>query len=238
MWDWATNPEFLVYAAGACYILGLLIIHQLTLRVLVLVGTGLYLLYYATAADEPLWAAMYITILIGIANVIGLFSLLAGRSKLAIPGAHADIYSHFPSLPPGDFRRLMKHATRYVLQEDAVLTHENAHADQLFFVISGKIQIEKRGEEFDRTAGIFIGEVAYLTGSVASATVRLAAGSEVLAWESRELRAKAARSASFELALGAVLSHDMARKISDSVAHAGEVRPAATHLKSNVIPLG
>jgi CRP-like cAMP-binding protein len=236
MWNTLTTPEMLVYAAGGCYILGLLIIHQVTLRVLVLVGTCLYLFYYATAADEPLWAAIYTTILIGVANVIGLASLMAGRSKLAIPRRHADIYTYFPTLPPGDFRRLMSNAERSVLQEDTFLTHEDAPAEHLYFVVSGKIQILKRGERFERAAGIFIGEVAYLTGSPASASVVLKAGSEVLSWKSSTLRASAARSTQFQLALGSALSLDMAQKVSNSVGHAAELQKDDGHPNLTAVP--
>ncbi len=218
MFDFVFSPEFLVYAAGAFYVLGLLIINQVTLRLLVLAGTGLYIVYYATVAASPLWEAIYISLLIGGANLIGLANLLARQSHLALPHAHKDIYGHFPGLPPGDFRTLMRYAQRSVAEEDLPLTNENAPLTRLYYVIDGETTVTKKGDRFRVPSGVFVGEVAYLTAGRASATTRLKAGSEYLEWSTLDLRNASARSARFKLALESVLSIDLAQKVSRSVA--------------------
>lgn len=218
MVDVLMTPETLVYLAGVFYILGLLIINQVILRLMVLTGTGFYSLYYATVADTPLWEAMFISILIGCANIYGLAVLLAGRSRLAIPRKHADIFDHFGDMKPGDFRTLMRHANRYFVEEDKILTQEGLPLDRLYYVISGQTYINKKGDCFNVPEGVFVGEVAFLTGSPASATTTLAAGSEVLEWTNSNLTAASERSVRFKLALESVLSLDLARKVAHSVA--------------------
>lgn len=218
MFDAYLVPQTLVYCAGTFYVLGLLIINQVALRLLVLTGTCFYMAYYMTIAAEPLWEAFYISVLIGLANVTGLAGLLARRSRLALPRAHRDVYAHFPSLPPGDFRTLMRHARRYVSEEERELTVEGSPVMRLYYVVSGKCAIRKQGDRFEMPAGVFVGEVAYLTGQRASATTRLEAGSEVLEWSFADLRYAASRSVRFKLALDAVLSLDLAQKVAMSVA--------------------
>lgn len=212
------DPKTLVYAAGVFYILGLLIINQITLRLMVLTGTCFYTLYYATVAAEPLWEAMFISMLIGCANLYGLAILFAGRSRLAIPRAHADIFDHFYSMKPGDFRILMRRARRYVVTKETPLTTEGQPLDRLYYIISGQTFVIKKGDRFNVPEGVFVGEVAYLTSGRAAATTTLAAGSEVLEWTTADLTASSQRSVRFKLALEAVLSLDLAQKVSHSVA--------------------
>ncbi len=46
-------PETVVLLAGAALTIGYLIIHQVMLRLMVLLGTALYIVYYAIVADTP-----------------------------------------------------------------------------------------------------------------------------------------------------------------------------------------
>ncbi len=212
------TPELFAYIAGGFYVLGLLIINQVTLRLMVLAGTGFYILYYFTIATVPLWEAIYISVLIGGANILGLFSLLARNSQWAIPRAHKDLYGHFPGLPPGDFRTLVRMAKRRTAEEDIHLTTENAPLTKLFYVIEGETAVTKHGDKFRVPGGTFVGEVAYLMGQRASASTRLLKGAEYMEWSVLDLRNTSARSARFKLALDSVLSLDLAQKVSRSVA--------------------
>lgn len=213
-----STPELLAYIAGGFYVLGLLIINQITLRLMVLAGTGFYILYYFTIASEPLWEAIYISILIGSANIFGLVSLLARNSQLAIPRAHKDIYDHFPGLPPGDFRTLVRLAKRGVAEEEIKLTTQNAPLTKLYYIIDGETAVSKNDDNFRVPGGTFVGEVAYLMGRRASASTRLLKGAEYLEWSTHDLRKASSRSARFKLALDSVLSMDLAQKVSRSVA--------------------
>lgn len=221
MLDFLLVPETYAYLAGAFYVLGLLIINQIALRLMILSGTMFYLLYYFYVADAPLWEAIYISLLIGVANVVGLISLVARQSHLAVPRAHKDIFGHFPSLPPGDFRTLMRLAKRATAQDEIQFTGENEPVSRLYYVISGATKVTKLDDEFTVPAGVFVGEVAFLTGKRASATTLLLEGSEYLEWDTADLRKASARSSRFKLALESVLSLDLAQKVSYSVAPKG-----------------
>ena len=215
--DWIT-PQALVLFAGALHVLGYLVIHQVALRLLLLAGTAVYILYYFTAADTPLWAAIYMSLAMGLANLVGLASLYWGRSEWAIPARHRDIYDLFRDLPPGDFRELVTLARRVTLDEKATLTKEHAPVPALYFVVSGKLDIEKQGEHFTMPPGVFVGEVAYLTGRPSSATTYLSKGAEMLVWDPAQLRRRSERKARFKLALEAMISKDLALKVAFAVA--------------------
>lgn len=212
------TPEVLVVIAGSSFVLGYLIINQVYLRVFMLIGTGLYVCYYATVAAEPLWEAIYTSTAMGLANVIGLFSLLARKSRIVIPARHRDIYPRFQTLPPGDFRTLVTMARRFVAEKDILLAGEDTETRELYYIISGGAEVQKLGATFMLPSGTFVGEVAYMTGRQSAATSTLKAGSEVLAWDYAALKRRSARSSRFRLALEAMISGDLAEKVSLAVA--------------------
>lgn len=219
VFDSVIAPEHLVYLAGAFYVAGLAITNQIILRLFLLGGTAIYLVYYSTIAENPLWEAIYVSILIGVANISGLTSLIARRSRLAIPRAHADIYLDFPHLPPGDFRALMRMAKRYTVEIDKQVTIEGAPGDKLFFVLKGSTLVRKSGQAFTLPPKLFLGEVAFLMGVPSSASAWIEEGAEVLEWRFDALQRKCARNPRFKLALEAAISIDLASKVARSMGH-------------------
>jgi len=216
--DSVLRPEFLVYLAGAAQAMGLVLISQIRLRLLLLVGTGLYVLYYMTVSAEPLWSAIYMSLMMGATNLYGIGHLLLGRSSLSIPRAYRDLYPMFGSLLPGDFRAILRDAERKTLPAGVVITRESQPVSHLFFIVSGALSAEKRGTTFGLPEGIFVGEVAYITGRMSSATTVTMEETEVLVWEIARLKRRARRDARFRLALEAAISGDLAEKVSLAIA--------------------
>ena len=65
-------------------------------------------------------------------------------------------------------------------------------------------------------SGNFVGEVAFLTNNNASATVVMAEEGELLCWDVNQLRSRAERDVRFRLALDAMISLDLARKVAQA----------------------
>lgn len=204
--------------AGVWFVLGYLVVHQVTLRIFLLIGTVFYVWYYYVVAEDPLWTAIYISLVMGGANLTGMTWLFLRNSKYLIPSQHRDIAKRFRGLPPADFRMLMSLAQRVVLTEPLTMTVQGQPVDKLYFVLSGVTDIQKRGEFFRVPAGMFVGEVAYLTGNASSATTTLPVGAEILVWDMSDLKKRAMRNLQFRLALEATISRDLAIKVSFSVA--------------------
>lgn len=215
------SPDLLVLLAGVSFILGYLIINQIILRVLCLTGTFLYIWYYAVAAEEPLWTAIWTSVAMGMANLFGIASLLIRSSPIVVPSEHKDIYPRFKTLPPGDFRDIVKRAKRYVQPDRVKITAEAQPVDRLYYVLEGGAEAEKKGHFFHLPNNIFIGEVAFLTGRESSATTFLDPGSEVLEWDLTDLE-KACKKDRFRLALEALISKDLASKVALAVAPESE----------------
>ena len=214
-----TIADGLVLAAAGSYVVGYLIINQLVLRLFVMAGTLFYIAYYTVVADTPLWTAIWTSVALLIANLFGLWFLLAARTRLFLRSELIHLYDSiddFKALPPGDFRRIIDAGRRRILTEDQVITREGASNDKLYFLLSGTAAAEKRNHRFDLPAGIFVGEAAYMLGSDSSATVTVHKGAEVLVWEYETLLRKSRRPR-FKLALEAMISRDLSRKVAAAV---------------------
>ena len=225
MWDIFT-PNVLITIAGGLFTIGYLIINQVILRISIFLGSLTYIAYYATAADTPLWGAIYTTLIMTAANLIGLATLLAGNAKFAVPKEHRDLYKDFGHITPGDFRSLMKLATRYKMPEDRVVTREGQPVDKVYYVVQGRFQVEKLGTTFPINTATFIGEAAYILKRESAATVTLPKGTEVVEWELGKLKRAANRRPRIKLAFDAAISKDLAIKVALAVAPSSTKAPA------------
>ena len=143
---------------------------------------------------------------------------MAMASGWMLPARFRDLRDRFSNVPPGDLRSVLKHAERWATDRPMTLTTEGARVDTLYFVIKGRLEAEKLGETFRIPPGVFVGEVAYLMNSKGSATVRLEAGAEIIAWPLDKLKAQARRNPRAELALNSIISTDLAAKVALAVA--------------------
>lgn len=213
-----SDPANLIYLAGGVQILGYLLINQTFLRLTMLCGTALYILYYYHVAETPLWGAILVSSLTIVTILIGLAALYARNASWSVPEEHKDIYPLFDELMPGDFRKVMRLATRETVQDARIVTEEGEAPNALFFVTKGTFYVEKGGVRFDVPGPTFIGEVAYLRNSVSAATTTLPAGVEVIAWSRATLQKHTRTSPRLKLALDALISRDLATKVSLAVA--------------------
>lgn len=224
--------DYLVLVAGGVFVLAYLIINQIILRCTMLIGTTLYGWYYSVVAEEPLWTAICTSIAMATANIWGLAFLLFRKSHFSIPSEFRDLYGRFDVLPPGDFGSLARLGSRRRLVAPVQATLEHEPVETLFYVVEGTVIIEKSGESFTLQGGIFLGEVAFLTGTPASATARIGAGSEIIEWSVERLRRKSETNVRLKLAVDAAISHDLARKVARAgapiPAQRGEIRETAS----------
>ena len=211
------TPTILIALAGGIQMFGYLLINQVHLRLTMICSTTFYILYYFSVAETPLWFAIGISTMTIVTILIGLAALYARNASWSIPEDHRDIYPLFDELQPGDFRKMMRLAQRVTLDEDRIVTTEGQAPDHLYFVISGTFAVQKGKIRFDVPGPTFIGEVAYLLGTDSAATTTLPKGTEVLIWSRVALQKQDRSAPRRKLALEAIISRDLATKVSHAV---------------------
>ncbi len=206
-------PSNLVLLAGGIQAAAMLFRNQIMLRCILILGTGLYIGYYLTIVAPPLYEAAFISAAIGLSTFYGLIRLLLDRSQILLKADMIPIYQAMGAIEPGQFRRLMRLGQCHRLTTETVLTQEGIIPDKLYFVTSGALVAEKGESIFILHGPMFIGEIAYITGTPASATIRASAGAELVEWKSDALQREARRKPALGLALEARLARDLAAKL-------------------------
>lgn len=211
-------PTSLVLLAGAVQTAAMMFRNQVVMRCILLLGTCLYIYFYINIVSPPLYEAAFISVATGLSTFYGLVLLLLDRSPFMLKSEQKHIYKAIGYMEPGQFRHLLRLCKRHILESEVVLTHEGKKPTSLFFIPSGKVIVEKGATSFELSGPLFIGEISYITGEHASATIRAEVGTEVIEWDTAILQKAAKRKPSLGLALDARLASDLARKVATSVA--------------------
>lgn len=209
-------PEIYVHGALVCYVIGLLIRDELKLRLLILAGTAFYIAYYFQAADIPLWEAILGSAAIAAANIYVIVKILFERSTLGMSATQIEIFHHFNTLTPGLFRRLMKHAKIWTADAPKTLCTEGQKSGKLYLIASGVVIIERGNQSTTIPPGNFIGELGFLLGTPATATVIAPNGAVVIEWDSDRIHKMMRNSPELSNAINAQFNFDIARKLTTS----------------------
>tara|TARA_R110002096_G_scaffold119038_8_gene257800 strand:- start:4149 stop:4853 length:705 start_codon:yes stop_codon:yes gene_type:complete len=216
LWADLNGYGILVYLAMFSYMAGLLMKNQICLRILLLIGSSSYIGYYYLYPAEPLWGGVFSSSMIILANIIGFFRLIHSRFSFNIPATQLAIYSAMKGLEPGEFRRLIRSGTAITASADMILTQRGETTEHLYFVVSGGAYGQKKNEYFRVPANTFIGEVSFLLGCTATASVFLPKGETCIRWLKVDLKNALNRHASLERSFEALLGRDMALKVANS----------------------
>ncbi len=214
--SFAWDAGIFVHLATLGYVLGFLCKNQILLRMLMLVATTSYIVYYFYFPEIPLWGAIIGSSLLIIANIVGTTRLIFDRFPFSINTEHRAIFENLKGLQPGEFRRLMKVAEVQTADSDIILTKEGMHPDYLYFVIEGQPKASKGQSSFPMEAKKFVGEVSFILNYPASATVSLPKGSSYARWDRTELSKILAKNPSLGQAFEALIGRDTAHKVAIS----------------------
>ena len=210
------NVEYFVYLAFLLAMAGYLARDELWLRALMLAASANYLVYYYTVADAPLWSAIVTSGILALVNLAVIGVVILERTTFTMSPQVASIYRSFDMMTPGQFRRMMRIADVRTADGPVRLTAEGMRVDRLAFVAAGAITVAKQGRRTEIPARIFVGEIAYATGNVASATVEVAPGSVWVEWDQDRLRRLTRRYPALGVALMAQFNVDLLGKVATS----------------------
>jgi hypothetical protein len=194
---------------------------EVWLRALVMAGLGCDALFYAIRSEPVLQSVMTNLLLISI-NTLLLCLIFIERTTWGLSQEDRAIYRHFPTLTPGQFRKLRKTMRRETVASGTRLLEEGRPVDDLILILGDRLQIEKAGQVYAATGPTFVGEIALLTGNLSSAGVILPDGGEIVRVPLAGLKARMARSPALSNAVVALFSAELALKVTE-----GAPRPDA-----------
>ena len=148
-------------------------------------------------------------------NLVMIFLLVRERASLTLPEKDAPMLRQsFAGLDDAQIARLLKAADWRDAQPGETLTKQDHAVDSLFFLCSGRASVEVNGSfETYLEKGSFIGEIAYLTGNLATATVVIDEPSRVLAFSKLRMAKITSRDSQIAGIIYELLGRDLAQKM-------------------------
>ena len=207
------SSTYLIHVAAVVGVAALTFRNQLLLRAFLIVSTLLYISYYLVVPGTPLWGAIFWSVVTIAVNAFMMIRLIFDRTHFRMSDDELRLFASFRSLSPGEFRTLNSLAIWRTAGTQTLLTREGAPLDKLYYVIDGAIGIAKSGRTFPIAAGAFIGEIAFLRGQPATATVTLEAGARYVEWPADKLGLLLQRNPSLKTSLDVLFNADMAAKV-------------------------
>jgi hypothetical protein len=205
-------------------IAGFMVRDELALRLLVAGGLGCDAVFYGLRPDPILQSVLSNLGLVFI-NLALIVLILSERTRWRMSADDRALFDHFPTLTPGQFRRLRSLMTRHAEESNTQLAWEGKPVEDLMLVFSDRILIAKAGQGFPIAGPAFVGEIAFLTGAPSSADVTLPEGGTVVRLPVAALKQQMARKPALSNALVALFGQELARKVADSVPMDRAARP-------------
>lgn len=210
------DSQQIVHVAALLQLAGYLFRDQIIMRSLLIGGSCIYVLYYLLAPATPLWGGMFWSLAFSLVNLSMVLLLVRDRRIGPMSEEDSRLFSLLAGLSPGEFRKLRRMAERVEVSDPQEMTREGQSLDHLYFLIDGSARVRKGSTELLIGGPVFVGEVAFLLGRPASATVLAEPGARYLRWESRALKQLSLRSPSLRIAFTEALNRDMALKVAES----------------------
>lgn len=216
MKSFLSDPLALMHAAAVLSFTALAFRDQLKLRTVLLFSIILSLSYHIVEQSEHSWQeAFWNVVTLGI-NAKVLAQIIIDRTHIGLSKEDEELFSSFNSLTPGEFRSLMKIGAWKTAGHDTKITIEGVIPEYLFYVLGGSITIDKNGRTIIVDPKTFIGEVAFLHETPASATVSLEPGSRYVQWPVSQLRKRIGSKPALTNSVMRLIGLDMALKIARS----------------------
>ena len=164
---------------------------------------------------QPNWILVASMAVVVIVNAVRIVHLLWEKREVSFSKDEQELFETlFRAFTPVEFMKLLRVGAWQTAKPGKVLTREGEFLDELLLIGHGEVVIERGGEEVARANdGAIIGEMSFLQGGTASATVRTDAPTSYVVWPSDGLRKLLRRNPTIDVALRSVLSMDLIRKL-------------------------
>ncbi len=184
------------------------------LRIAAVAGLFLGIAYLYLAGGGVLVALVWALVFIAI-NLFQLFWLVRERASLRLPPKDAPLLrAALAGLDDSQIARLLKAADWMDAQPGDVLTRQDAAVDSLYFLCSGRASVVVNGSFVTYLEkGAFVGEIAYLTNDLATATVAIDEPGRILVFSKSRMAKVTASDSQLSGIIYQLLGRDLAVKM-------------------------
>jgi hypothetical protein len=188
---------------------------EIWLRGLLIVSFLTGIAYNALPPVGPLWLVLFWLAVYAAINSWRIATGLRERHGVRLGETEAELReTAFPEFTPVEFAKLMRIGSWREAQPGQVLTTQGAVVAEVIVVQSGELAVEIDGRHAANLKdGAIVGEMSFIAGKPATATVRAVAPTRYVAWPQPALRALLARNPAMLSAMRSVFSAELTRKL-------------------------
>ncbi|MDX2128372.1 MAG: cyclic nucleotide-binding domain-containing protein [Chloroherpetonaceae bacterium] len=159
------------------------------LRVLSIIASAGGVAFNYFAPQEPLWIVINWNLVFISVNAYQIYVIIRERKEVKFTVEEKEIYERvFRNLTPVEFMRLLKVSEWQTLKQGTIIIERGKKVVYVGIIYDGKLSIlvdDKVVAQLGK--GSFIGEMSFITGNMASATVVVEEDSHCLLWKQETL---------------------------------------------------
>ncbi len=207
------NQDLVIHFAFILTALAYFTYDILFLRALAVASSLVGIVYFGLILGRMpilLWQVIFLVI-----NAWRIVHLLRERRSISFSEEEQELFQTiFPRFAPVEFMKLMRVGAWKSGEPGTVLATQDEHVEELLIIYNGEVAVEKDGAEVVRLKdGTWVGEMSYLQGGNASATVRITRPTRYVAWPKDALTKLLKRNPTMDVAMQSVLSADLIQKL-------------------------
>jgi len=202
------HMSYIIFAVSYC------LTSMLWLRISAIIGIILEVAYFAMTSDMLYagiaWSGIFITI-----NLYHLASLIRDRLSLKLEKDERQLLTTaFMGLCDAQIARMLRAGSWRQLATGSRLVAEGQAVDELYFILSGRLAVYAKDVHVAELGpGALVGEIAFLTGSPAIATVVAVCDARLVAFNRSQLSLECRQDERISAAVHRLIGHDLATKI-------------------------
>ena len=187
----------------------------LWLRLLTILSCFAGIAFNFIVPTTPLWTVIYWNILFAVINLVQVAIIIKQRSSVHFTDEEKELHDTlFKNFAPFEFMKLMRVGKWLEAKQGEILATEQKPIDSVMLIYNGLVGVESKGKELATLKdGNFIGEVSFITGGTATATVRALRPTRYVSWPKEAIKQLLNRNPSMKFAMQAMLSTDLSKKL-------------------------
>lgn len=210
--DFSDPKNFIGHIAYMLLILSMMMRNMNWLRFFAIMAGSISAVFYFTINDfvSMFWESMFT--LVNLAQFL-ILQIENRRGKFSHDEAMF-IRACLPDVERAHARKLVKLGAWTDVQDGVTLITEDTRPEHLKFIVSGEAEIRRDGRPIGLVKdGDFLGEMSYLTGQNATASVITTAPTRFLAFDRKDLRQHLSRNPEVRHALEASFNRNLVSKL-------------------------
>jgi hypothetical protein len=209
--------HFVLAAHAASILTGIayLVKDVLWLRLLIVLSCVAGIVFNYAIPHTGSVAVIYWNILFLSINVVQIAIIMKERREVSFTEEEKELYDTlFRNFAPFEFMKLLRVGRWLEATKGEVLATEKKQLDDVMLIYNGLVNVEAEGQTLAQLKdGSFIGEMSFITGGDATATVRAVEPTRYLSWSKADLQKLLNRNPSMRFAMQTVLSTDLTKKL-------------------------